>query len=203
VTRSLNLLLAGFGGQGVLFAGKLIAYAGLIEGRELSWLPSYGPEMRGGTANCSVCLSDEPIGSPLVLEPDVLIAMNQPSLDKFVADVVPGGTVIIDSTMCPSLPSGRDDLTVFAVPATQLAEEAGVKGLANVILVGKLLKEIEFCCPAALDEAIVKSIPPKRQHLLEPNRTALAIGMGIEAGSSCAYAAASSESAHEGAGGGE
>lgn len=173
---SLNLLLAGFGGQGVLFAGKLVAYAGLIEGRELSWLPSYGPEMRGGTANCSVCLSDEPIGSPLVLEPDVLIAMNQPSLDKFFADVVPGGKVIVDSTMIASVPE-RSDVTVFRVPATQLAEEAGLKGLANVILVGKLLKEVGFCCADALDEAIVKSIPPKREKLLEPNRKALAIGM--------------------------
>ena len=86
---SYNILFAGFGGQGILFSGKVIAYAGLMEGKEISWLPSYGPEMRGGTANCSVCISDEPIGSPLVVNPDVLIAMNLPSLDKFVNDVVP------------------------------------------------------------------------------------------------------------------
>jgi len=184
----LNILLAGFGGQGILFAGKLIAYAGLIEGRELSWLPSYGPEMRGGTANCSVCLSDEPIGSPMVLEPDVLIAMNQPSLDKFINDVTPGGTVIIDSVMCPNIPTDRDDLIVHTLPATQLAEDAGIKGLANVILVGRLLKEIEFCCPAALDEAITKSISAKRQHLLEANRIALEIGMESDLGESCTYA---------------
>ena len=90
MSRSLNIVLAGFGGQGVLFAGKLIAYAGLLEDREVSWLPSYGPEMRGGTANCSVCLSDDPIGSPLVLAPDALIAMNQPSLDKFAGVVAEG-----------------------------------------------------------------------------------------------------------------
>jgi 2-oxoglutarate ferredoxin oxidoreductase subunit gamma len=172
----LNVLLAGFGGQGVLFAGKLIAEAGLIEGREISWLPSYGPEMRGGTANCSVCLSDEPIGSPLVLEPDVLIAMNQPSLDKFVGDVAPGGLVIVDSTMVQSVPK-REDVTILAVPATGLAEDAGLKGLANVILVGTLLKQIGFCGIEALDAAIVKSVPPKRQQLLEPNRKALEIGM--------------------------
>lgn len=181
----LNILLAGFGGQGILFAGKLIAYAGLIEGRELSWLPSYGPEMRGGTASCSVCLSDEPIGSPLVLEPDVLIAMNQPSLDKFIGSVAPGGTVIVDSAMCPTMPD-RDDVILYAVPATQMAEDAGLKGLANVILVGKLLKEIEFCCPAALDEAITKSISAKRQHLLESNRKALEIGMETDLGAACA-----------------
>jgi len=179
---SLNILLAGFGGQGVLFAGKLIAEAGLIEGREISWLPSYGPEMRGGTANCSVVLSDEPIGSPLVTEPDVLIAMNQPSLDKVIADVAPGGTVIVDSTMVPRLPE-RGDVKLFAVPATKLAEDAGLKGLGNVVLVGKLLKEIGFCGIEALDAAIVKSVPAKRQHLLEPNRKALEIGM---AGSTCA-----------------
>lgn len=180
---SLNLLLAGFGGQGILFAGKLIAYAGLIEGRELSWLPSYGPEMRGGTANCSVCLSDEPIGSPLVLEPDVLVAMNQPSLDKFVGDVVPGGMVILDSTMISRLP-GRDDVTVFPVPATELAEENDLKGLASVILVGKLLREIGFCDPMALDAAIVKSVPATKQHLLGPNRKAFEIGMTNEDGES-------------------
>ena len=183
MAEPLNILLAGFGGQGILFAGKLIAYAGLIEGRELSWLPSYGPEMRGGTANCSVVLSDEPIGSPLVLEPDVLVAMNQPSLDKFLDDVVPGGKVIVDSTMCTRIPE-RDDVTIFPVPATQLAEDNGVKGLASVILIGKLLREIGFCDPMALDEAIVKSVPPKKAHLLGSNRTAFEIGMTNEDGES-------------------
>lgn len=182
MARPLNILLAGFGGQGVLFAGKLIAQAGLIEGRELSWLPSYGPEMRGGTANCSVCLSDEPIGSPLVTEPDVLVAMNQPSLDKFVGDVAPGGMVIVDSTMVANVPE-RQGVTVFRVPATKLAEEAGLKGLGNVVLVGKLLKEIGFCGVEALDQAIVKSVPAKREHLVELNRRALEIGME---GSTCA-----------------
>jgi 2-oxoglutarate ferredoxin oxidoreductase subunit gamma len=175
VSRPLNILLAGFGGQGVLFAGKLIATAGLIEGRELSWLPSYGPEMRGGTANCSVCLSDEPIGSPLVTEPDVLIAMNQPSLDKFIGDVVPGGLVIIDSTMVPD-PPARDDIVLRSVPATRLAEDEGLKGLGNVVLVGKLLSEVGFCDPQSLDQAMQKCVPPKRQDKLEPNRRALKLG---------------------------
>jgi 2-oxoglutarate ferredoxin oxidoreductase subunit gamma len=178
---TLNILLAGFGGQGVLFAGKLIAEAGLIEGREISWLPSYGPEMRGGTANCSVVLSDEPIGSPLVTEPDVLIVMNQPSLEKFELDVAPGGMIILDSTMVPISPT-RTDVAVFAVPATKLAEDAGLKGLANVVLVGKMLKEVGFCAADAVDKAIKKSVPAKRQHLLEPNLKALEIGME---GSAC------------------
>jgi 2-oxoglutarate ferredoxin oxidoreductase subunit gamma len=172
----LNLLFAGFGGQGILFAGKLTAYAGLIEGRELSWLPSYGPEMRGGTANCSVCLADEPIGSPLVLEPDVLIAMNQPSLDKFIGDVVPGGIVIVDSSVVPNVPE-REDVRIFKVPATQLAEEAGLKGLGNVILVGKLWEETRFCDRETLDAAIRKSVSAKRQNLVDANLKAIGIGM--------------------------
>lgn len=181
MAEQLNILLAGFGGQGILFAGKLIAYAGLIEDRELSWLPSYGPEMRGGTANCSVVLSDEPIGSPLVHEPDVLVAMNQPSADKFIPDVVAGGKVILDSTMVTRYPH-RDDVHFYAVPATGLAEEHGLKGLASVVLVGKLLREIGFCQVEALETAIFKSVPPKKQHLLTPNRKAFELGMLDDSG---------------------
>ena len=112
MSRSLNIVLAGFGGQGVLFAGKLIAYAGLIEDREVSWMPSYGPEMRGGTANCSVTLSDKPIGSPLITRPSALIALNQPSFDKFIDNVEEGGIVVVDTatrasaTSCSSASSG-------------------------------------------------------------------------------------------------
>ena len=102
-----NFLLAGFGGQGILFSGKVIAYSGLMDGKEVSWLPSYGPEMRGGTANCSVCISDEPIGSPLVLSPDVLMAMNLQSFDKFINTVVPGGIAVIDSTLVDKRRSAR------------------------------------------------------------------------------------------------
>ena len=171
-----EIIIAGFGGQGVLLLGQILAQAGMLAQRQVTWMPSYGPEMRGGTANCSVCLSDEPIGSPLVLEPDVLIAMNQPSLDKFVDSVVPGGKIIIDSTMIATAPE-RDDVTVYRVPATQLAEENGLKGLASVILVGKLLREIGFCDPRVLDQAIVKNVPPKKAHLLPKNRKAFEIGM--------------------------
>ncbi|NLL46080.1 MAG: 2-oxoacid:ferredoxin oxidoreductase subunit gamma, partial [Clostridiales bacterium] len=153
----LNLILAGFGGQGLLFAGKVAAYAGLVEGREISWLPSYGPEMRGGTANCSVCVSDRPIGSPLVLSPNALIAMNLPSLDKFINTVKTGGTVIVDSFMI-SKKVERTDINVFYVPATKLAEDNGLKGLGNIVLLGKLFKELGFCSAEALDEGLVKSV---------------------------------------------
>jgi 2-oxoglutarate ferredoxin oxidoreductase subunit gamma len=170
-----NVLLAGFGGQGILFAGKIMANAGFIEDKQLSWLPSYGPEMRGGTCNCSVCLSDEPIGSPLVLEPNVLLAMNQPSLDKFAGTVEPGGVIVYDSSMIPNGPT-RTDIKAYAVPATKIADDNDLKGLANVIMVGKLWKETGFCSEETLDAAIAKVVPPKKQHLLEPNRKALALG---------------------------
>lgn len=110
--KNFNMLLAGFGGQGILFAGKVIAYGGLMDEKEISWLPSYGPEMRGGTANCSVCISDQPIGSPLVVNPNVFIAMNLPSFDKFINDVEPGSIVIVDSFLINKKVE-RDDVTAF------------------------------------------------------------------------------------------
>lgn len=177
---SIKIVLAGFGGQGVLFAGKLIANTALIEDREVSWLPSYGPEMRGGTANCSVTLSDEPIGSPLVLDPDALVAMNQPSLDKFVDAVVPGGLIVADSTMVPNIPTTdqvAQGVRVFAVPATAMAEENGLKGLANIILAGKLWAETQFCSRETLDAALAACVPARKAHLLEPNRKALQLGI--------------------------
>jgi 2-oxoglutarate ferredoxin oxidoreductase subunit gamma len=175
MSKNLNIMLAGFGGQGILFAGKIIAYAGMIDGREISWLPSYGPEMRGGTANCSVCLSDEPIGSPLVTEPDALIAMNLPSYEKFIDAVVPGGVVIVESSMVGPC-TLRDDIEYYTVPATTLAEESGLKGLANVILVGKLLDATGFSTEEVCKQAIDKSVPAKHADLAEPNKRALAIG---------------------------
>ena len=160
-----NMLLAGFGGQGVLFAGKIIAYAGLMEDRQVSWLPSYGPEMRGGTANCSVCLSDQPIGSPLVLNPELLIVMNLPSYDKFIGTVTPGGIAVIDRYLY--------------VPATTLASEQNLEGLSNIILLGKALAESQFASVDSVEQAIRKCIPPKKQHLAEPNIQAMKLGMSL------------------------
>lgn len=173
--KDLNMVFAGFGGQGVLFAGKVVAYAGLIEGRELSWLPSYGPEMRGGTANCSVCLSDEAIGSPLVTNPNVLVAMNRPSLEKFVNEVEPGGVILLDSSLI-DVQVERDDVTTYYVPASALAEENELKGLANIILVGKLFKEVGFCSEETLDKALQKCIPARKASMLDFNRKAIEIG---------------------------
>lgn len=176
MSNNYNMLLAGFGGQGILFAGKVVAYGGLMEGKEISWLPSYGPEMRGGTANCSVCISDTPVGSPLVLTPNVFVAMNLPSFDKFIDSVESGGTVIVDSFLIDKKVQ-RDDVNAFYVPATQLAEEKGLKGLANIILIGKLFKETGFCSWESLEKAVSKCVPAKKQHLCASNMDAIKLGM--------------------------
>lgn len=173
-----NVLFAGFGGQGILFSGKIMAYAGLVDGLEVSWLPSYGPEMRGGTANCSVCLSDEPIGSPLVVNPNIFIALNLPSYNKFIDSVQPGGIVIVDEMLVPERKE-REDVKQFAIPATAIAEENGLKGLANVVVLGKLYKELPFCSKDALEKAVNKCVPPRKAHLVPANLKALEVGMSL------------------------
>lgn len=178
MANSYNMVFAGFGGQGILFAGKVVAYCGLIDERHLSWLPSYGPEMRGGTANCSVCLSDEPISSPLVVNPNVLVAMNLPSYEKFIDAVEPGGTVVIDSTLIEKK-CDRTDVNVYYVPATALADEKGLSGLANIILVGKLLKETGFATKEVVDQAIEKCVPAKKAHLVDSNKKAIELGLNL------------------------
>ena len=172
---ALNILLAGFGGQGILFTGKVMAYAGLMEGKEVSWLPSYGPEMRGGTANCSVCISDDKIGSPLVVTPDVLVAMNLPSLEKFENAVVPGGIIILDSTIIEKKVS-RTDVKVIYLDASKIAEDNGLKGAANMVILGRLFKETTFCSPENLDKGLQKTIPAKKMALLDNNRKAISLG---------------------------
>ncbi len=171
-----EIVLAGFGGQGILFAGKILAYAGLMDNKEISWLPSYGPEMRGGTANCSVCISDDPIGSPLVIDPDMLIVMNEPSYDKFIENVKPGGTVIVDSSMVDK-ECQRDDISVFYVPASSLADENGMTGMANIILLGKFIKETKIISLDTLQSAFEKAIPPRKKDLIKVNMNAVKIGM--------------------------
>lgn len=131
--KDMNALLAGFGGQGILFMGKVIAYAGLTDGKEVSWLPSYGPEMRGGTANCSVCISSDPICSPLVVTPNVFVAMNGPSYDKFIDSVVPGGIVILDSTLVEREVK-RDDITVCLVPPLRWRRSTDSRALQTSFL---------------------------------------------------------------------
>ena len=173
--KTTQILIAGFGGQGILFAGKFLAYKGLIEELQVSWLPSYGPEMRGGTANCNVILSDSPVGSPIITEPDVLIAMNLPSLQKFVNDVVPGGQIYVDSALI-SEKVERTDVQVFYIPVTQMAKDQGIPTLANMIMLGHVLEnnaELNF---AGTDAVVNKLVPPKKAALIELNMKALTLG---------------------------
>lgn len=174
-----QILIAGFGGQGVLFAGKFISYKGLLEGKNLSWLPSYGPEMRGGTANCSVILSDDPVGSPIVSNPDILMAMNLPSLDKYEDAVVPGGMIFVDSTLIERKVK-RDDVKVFYIPSTALAQEIGAPTLANMIMVGKFMKESGAVSTENIEETLGKVVSARRANLLELNLKAIKTGMDYE-----------------------
>ncbi len=170
-----QILIAGFGGQGVLFAGKFLAYKGLLEEKQISWLPSYGPEMRGGTANCSVIISDEPVGSPIVSNPDALIAMNLPSFDKYENAVVPGGKVFIDSTLI-GRKAQRTDIDAYYIPATRLAADAGIPTLANMIILGKMIKETGAVSFENLENAMKKVVSAKHADLLEINLKALETG---------------------------
>ena len=170
-----QILIAGFGGQGVLFAGKFLAYKGLVQDKNVSWLPSYGPEMRGGTANCSVIISDTPVGSPIITDPDVLVAMNLPSLQKFVDSVVPGGKILVDSTLIDAKVE-RSDVEVFYIPATQMAKDAGFSTLANMILAGKVLKVMDGVAYEGNKETLESFIPAKKAGLIDINCKALQMG---------------------------
>ena len=168
-------LFSGFGGQGILFAGKFIAYKGLIEEKQVSWLPSYGPEMRGGTASCSVIVSDEAVGSPIVSTPDVLVAMNLPSLDKYESAVAPGGMIFADSTLIERKVA-RDDVKVFYIPATALACENAFPTLANMIIIGKVLSELGEFDADSVNATLAKVISAKHASMLEVNLKAMKLG---------------------------
>ncbi len=174
-----QFLLSGFGGQGILFAGKLLAYKGLNAGKNVSWLPSYGPEMRGGTASCSVIISDEPVGSPIVSEPDILVAMNLPSLDRFESSVVPGGIIFADSTLIERKVQ-RTDVTTYYVPATKLASDNKTPTLANMILMGKILKVLGDFDDDSVTAALSKVISAKHADMLEVNKKAMQLGADYE-----------------------
>ena len=175
MSKTTKILIAGFGGQGVLFTGKAMAYTGLKAGMEVSWLPSYGPEMRGGTANCSVTLSDTPIGSPIVDKPDVLIAMNLPSLEKFYNDTEKGGYVIFDSSLIVK-EEVRDDLSTIGIPATKLASDNALEGLANMIILGKVIKETNVLTLDQVKTCLAQMVPAKKAELLEKNVKAIELG---------------------------
>ena len=173
--KTTQILIAGFGGQGILFAGKFLAYKGLVEEKQVSWLPSYGPEMRGGTANCNVILSETPVGSPIITDPDVLVAMNLPSLEKYVDTVVPGGQIYYDSSLI-NYEIKRTDVQVFPIPATQLAKENGIDSLANMIVLGHLLENQPELSFEGTDAVVSSLVPPKKAAMIELNMKALNMG---------------------------
>ena len=173
--KTTQILIAGFGGQGVLFAGKFLAYKGLMEDLQVSWLPSYGPEMRGGTANCNVILSDTPVGSPIITSPDVLVAMNLPSLQKYVDTVAPGGQIYLDSALISEKVT-RTDVEVFYIPATQMAKDEGIDTLANMILMGHLLQNNPELSFDGTDAVVEKLVPAKKAALVDLNKKALNLG---------------------------
>ncbi len=177
--KSCKIMLAGFGGQGILFAGKVLAYAGLKAEREVSWLPSYGPEMRGGTANCSVVISEKPVGSPIIPNPDVLIAMNRPSLDKFEKTLPAGGIIIVDSSMV-NREVERDDVTVVKIPAREIAMDHDLGNLGNMIIVGRLIKETGLYTMDEIKAGLEKSIPASKQALYDKNVKAIELGFDYE-----------------------
>ena len=170
-----SFLFAGFGGQGILFAGKQLAKTAMYENKQVSWLPSDGPEMRGGSANCSVIIADEEIGNPLVTEPDVLIALNRPSFDKFEPRIKKGGLLIADSTLI-DVTSQRDDIKTIYIPATGLANDHQISGSANVIMLGQILKATGLFNYDTFLKFLVGSIPETKKALIERNTLALKLG---------------------------
>ncbi len=172
------VLIAGFGGQGVLSTGQLLAEAGMNEGKHVAWIPSYGPEMRGGTANCGVTISDNPISSPVVTEPTSLIVMNRPSLEKFEKYVVKGGIILINSSLV-DIKSTREDIQTYYIPANQIAEDLGSGKVANNVILGALIRLTEVVRPVAVEKSLRQVLPPHRHNMIPINLKALEAGADL------------------------
>jgi 2-oxoglutarate ferredoxin oxidoreductase subunit gamma len=173
-----RIIIAGFGGQGVLMLGKLLAYAGMSEGKNVTWLPAYGPEMRGGTANCNVIISDELIGAPIVSEATCVIAMNLPSLDRFESSAQPGGWLLVNSSLIPRSPV-RTDVQILAIPVNELAQQQGSPKVANVVMLGAYLALSRAVQKASVIAAIEDVLGPGKRHLLGINLNALEAGIAF------------------------
>jgi 2-oxoglutarate ferredoxin oxidoreductase subunit gamma len=170
-----EVFLAGFGGQGVMFAGQVLSYAAMDAGKEVTWIPSYGPEMRGGTANCTVVIADEEIGSPMVQNPPAVIAMNLPSLDKYEPTVKPGGVLVVNASMVDR-DVNRSDITWVSLPCNEIAEQAGDRRMANIVATGALLALVPVLTLEEVESALRAHMPGRHKHLLPKNVEALKRG---------------------------
>jgi 2-oxoglutarate ferredoxin oxidoreductase subunit gamma len=176
-----EVIISGFGGQGVLFAGQALAYTALDQGRHVTWIPSYGPEMRGGTAHCTVIIADEEIGSPLVRNPSAAIVMNLPSMDRYEPLVCSSGTLIVNASLVDREPR-RTDIQNIMVPANEIGEELGDRRLANTVLLGALLQTASLFTLEQLGESLSKHIAARHRDLLEANLKALKRGAAMARG---------------------
>jgi 2-oxoglutarate ferredoxin oxidoreductase subunit gamma len=170
-----EIIVSGFGGQGALFAGQLLAYAGMEEGKQVTWIPSYGPEMRGGTAHCTVIISDEEIGSPLVRNPSAAIVLNNPSMDKYQLLVKKGGVLVVNRSLV-SLPASRNDIRIVDIMANDIALGLGDARMANVVCLGALVEATGVLPLAAIDRALQGHLAERHRRLLDANRQALQRG---------------------------
>jgi 2-oxoglutarate ferredoxin oxidoreductase subunit gamma len=167
-----EVIISGFGGQGALFAGQLLTYAGMDEGRMVSWIPSYGPEMRGGTAHCTVIISEEPIGSPIIHNPTCCVVLNPESMDKYESLVKPGGVLVVNTSLIRAK-SQRSDIRVVEIPANELANEIGSVRITNLVLLGALLAIRPIVHIDSVKKALDEHVPEGRRHIIEPNKRAL------------------------------
>ena len=173
-----ELIVAGFGGQGVLSMGMTLAYAGMVEDKQVAWIPSYGPEMRGGTANCTVIVSDTNVSSPIISSYDTAIVLNQPSLEKFEPKVKPGGILIYESNNILNPPK-RTDIEVYSIPANVEADKIGNKKTMNMIILGAFLSKKPLVSNESIMEGLSKVLPERNHHLLPINEKALKHGMAL------------------------
>lgn len=173
-----SIIISGFGGQGVLLAGQLLAYAGMDAGKSVTWIPSYGPEMRGGTDHCVVIISDDPIGAPMVNHPDVAVVLNQPSFDKYEKLVKPGGLLVVNSSLVEG-DSKRTDIEIVHVPANAIAEEWGTAKMMNMAALGALLAARPVLPLEIVKKALREHLPATKQHLVEANLKVITHGAQV------------------------
>jgi 2-oxoglutarate ferredoxin oxidoreductase subunit gamma len=162
------IIISGFGGQGVLLAGQVLAYAAMDNGRHVTWIPSYGPEMRGGTANCTIIISDAPIGSPIVAHPEIALVLNRPSFDKYEPLVKPTGLLVVNSSLV-TVPTTRTDIESVYVPANELAAEWGTAKMLNMAVLGAMVTKWPILSLPTLEQALANHLPPDKAHLLGAN----------------------------------